>query len=128
VKLKYGAIIFLLGLLAGGVLSRFMSPWLFHRFSHDRRQDKLLRRISAELDLDPGQKEKIAAIFASTRPEMDALISDVRPRFEAIRNAAAAQIRQLLTPDQQTKFDQSRKRREDRWKQAGEPLYMHREE
>ena len=68
-------------------------------------KDRMLEHMSKELHLSEGQKQQIAAIFEAKRPQMMALHEEMRPKFEALRNATQAEIRKLLTPEQQERAD-----------------------
>jgi len=62
-------------------------------------------RMQRELNLTPAQHDQILAIVNETRPKMMKLREDFEhQRHEAVMQARA-QIRAVLTPDQQEKFD-----------------------
>ena len=63
-------------------------------FGHDGRRGRPLERLSRELDLDPAQRREIGAILVRQRERM-------RPLFEETRQ----EIRGVLRPDQQARFD-----------------------
>lgn len=58
------------------------------------------------LNLTPEQQERIQAIFRSSRPRTDSVLQASLPRLEAIRDSVRAEIRAVLTPDQQRTFDE----------------------
>ena len=96
----------LVGLLIGGVAGRFIPFWRFaHHGPGNGHEERMLRRLDKRLGLDEQQRTKITAILASTRQKMEALLAEGRPKFEALRKDTGNQIRSLLRPDQQTKFD-----------------------
>ena len=68
-------------------------------------KDRMLEHMSKELHLSKEQKQLVAAIFEAKRPQMMALHEEMRPKFEALRNATQAEIRKLLTPEQQGRAD-----------------------
>ena len=68
-------------------------------------QERMLKRFDAKLNLTPDQEERLAAILEQKRGKIDALRSEMRPKFEEIRKTTRVEIRQILTPEQQTKFD-----------------------
>jgi len=64
-----------------------------------------MARMQRELNLTPAQHDQILAIINETRPKMMKLREDFeRQRHETITQARA-QVRALLTPEQQEKFD-----------------------
>jgi len=89
----------------------FRPPW-----KEGGMQQHLLNRLDKKLHLSQEQKRNISAIFAAKHPEMMALHAEMRPKFEALRHATQTEIRNLLTPDQQEKFEEMNARMEKRWK------------
>ncbi len=113
---------FLLGAAAGLLLSRCCAISAFHRHGSGRFEHYLLDQFSSKLQLTEEQRGKVAAILEAKRKKVDALRAEIKPRFEEIRTSTSGEIRQLLNPDQQKKFDQleakwsiRRKRFHDRW-------------
>ncbi|MCB4755838.1 MAG: hypothetical protein LHV69_02255 [Elusimicrobia bacterium] len=116
-NLKQMVIPLLVGLLIGGLLGRFASPWhYFKRIPMGNHEDRILKRFSSKLGLNPQQKEEIKAILTLSRKQTEKLLTDIRPKFEAIRKATAAEIRTKLTPEQQAKFDKMEKKFQHRRK------------
>ena len=75
-----------------------------------------LKMMSEKLGLTDEQKEKLKAIFAKNMPKMkeiraDAALSqeDQRAKMMEIRKAEMAEIRALLTPEQQEKMKEMRR-------------------
>ncbi|HVO32317.1 MAG TPA: hypothetical protein VMU17_00280 [Elusimicrobiota bacterium] len=74
-----------------------------------------LRRLFArELKLTPQQQTQVDAILSSGRQQMQQIYADARPRLDAVRNSTRAQIRQLLSPEQQIAFDRLEAKRDAR--------------
>ena len=63
-------------------------------FGHQGRRGRPLERLSRDLDLDPAQRRAIGGILVRQRERM-------RPMFEETRQ----EIRAVLRPDQQARFD-----------------------
>ncbi len=76
-----------------------------HRWGDGQFQHRLLDQFSSELKLTPDQRDKVAAILEAKRQKIETLRAEMRPRFEQIRISTSAEIRQLLTPEQQQRFD-----------------------
>jgi Spy/CpxP family protein refolding chaperone len=53
------------------------------------------------LDLTPAQQAQVDVIMERRRKEMDAFWMEHRPRLHAITDSARAEIRRVLTPEQQ---------------------------
>ena len=113
------AISLLLGFALGTAFGQWHAKENFH--AHWRKdggmKQHLLERFNRELHLSADQKKKIEAIFDAKHPEMFALQAEVRPKFEALRNSAQAEIQKILDPEQRKKFDQMNARMEERWKE-----------
>jgi Spy/CpxP family protein refolding chaperone len=69
--------------------------------------------LAHELDLTADQQKQIDAILDSVQARYDAIHQSVVPQFDQARQEGRAQIRQLLTPDQQPKFDDFMKRMDE---------------
>ena len=67
----------------------------------------LLERLTRELDLDEAQREQIRSVLESSRGRVATLQRDVRERFDNEQRTLHEQIRQVLRPEQQQKFDRS---------------------
>ncbi len=114
---KYGVAFFFVGLLVGGIVGRCLSPGFFYRrLPAEKRQERTLKRFGSKLNLNPEQRESIRKILASRREQIDGLLTEVRPKFEAIRNETADEIRKQLNGDQVQKYDEMHKRYMERWK------------
>lgn len=71
-----------------------------------------LQQMAQELNLTAEQKDKVGDLLKQQMEQGRALREDTslsreqkRERMEAIRKASRAQVRALLTPEQQAKFD-----------------------
>lgn len=62
-------------------------------------------RLFDKLGLSAEQNEKIHAILESRRGRFEAVMSEVRPRMQALREETDAEIRAVLTPEQAAKLD-----------------------
>ncbi len=83
---------------------------------HNRRHHKRgnpVERLTKALDLTPEQQAKIQPIFDQAKPQMKAARQESREKVMAIRENTMAQVRPILTPAQQQKFDAMKKARED---------------
>jgi hypothetical protein len=55
----------------------------------------------------------VQPIIDQTKPQMEAIHKEAMEKMHALMESASAQIRPLLTPEQQTKFDAMKKANED---------------
>lgn len=75
---------------------------------HDMIEENL-----AALQLTPEQKAKVQPIIDQAKPQLKAIHEEAMTKAKAVIDAAVAQVRPLLTPDQQTKLDAQIKAHED---------------
>ena len=72
-----------------------------------------LEHISKELNLTPDQQAKVAPIIDQAKPQVVAIHEEAMQKMKTVIENAVAQIRPLLTPEQQTKLDAIKKAHED---------------
>ena len=72
-----------------------------------------MERMTKALDLTPDQQAKIQPILDQAKPQIIAARKEGMEKVKTIRDNTRAQIRPLLTPPQQQKFDAIQKARED---------------
>ena len=65
-----------------------------------------MRQLNSKLHLTADQQEKINDISEDARKKIGTLRNQVHPKFEDIRTSSRTEIRKLLAPDQQVKFDE----------------------
>ena len=110
----------LMAFVVGGVVgvagARWCAPFAFHRHWQETPA-RMLERFSSKLHLTPTQRTQVAAILEAKRKKIEALRAEVRPKFDQIRTATSAEIRPLLRPEQQKKFDVMQAEWETRRKQ-----------
>src|SRR5262245_34771498 len=115
---KRMALALVVGLLLGaGAAILALHPGLFHHppwWSEAHREAWLLDHFTRQLDLTPEQRTQVAAILEDKREKIHSLEGELQPRFQEIRQAAREEIRKILTPEQQAKFDAMAEKRRDR--------------
>jgi len=80
----------------------------------------LVERLTTDLNLTVDQQKKIEEILTASRTRVETLQRDVRDRFDAEQRSLREAIHQVLTPEQQQKFDQ-RERERGRFGRRGPP-------
>ncbi len=106
---KHLAVMFLLGaVLVGGALGftadrvllgeRVCKRWGDHR--------GMRARFSEELELTAAQRASMDTILDERHRQISEVLKPVRPQMDSISENARGQIRRLLTPAQQAKFDE----------------------
>ena len=121
---KQVTLAFVIGTGMGAAATWAYAPRMFHpHWGSVQFQQHMLEQFSSKLRLTPDQRQHVAAILEAKREKMDALRAEIRPRFEALRTSTSAEIRQFLTPEQQTRFDvmesewkTKRERFHERWR------------
>lgn len=95
----------LVALLIGLVVGWFAAGKLQHERMVGWKHGRMLERFSRELNLTPDQKSKVQKIMEDSRTKLEALHTEMGPKFDEIRNASKQEIRAILTPEQTAKFD-----------------------
>ncbi len=122
------ALVFLLGGLTGGgvalALTRERAVRALEGHPRGRGQAPLLRELDRELALTPGQRARIGELLRAAqkdrREAMRRVLSECGEPLRERQRALAAEIRVLLTPEQQPRFDELAAERERRFFE-GEP-------
>jgi len=130
-KLKgYGALVlvFVLGILIGGAGSRAMLQARYKRFFRDPSEMFERRRLGAlsrRLKLDDAQEDRARDIFGKYGKQRRALTREIMVRcgepLHAQKVQMDAEIRALLRPDQQARYDQLIKDSERRFPPPDSP-------
>jgi hypothetical protein len=84
-----------------------------------RFQDRILARLTKELDLRPEQQQKVKTLLTEAGQDFTRLRDEIGPRFREIRDRSKERIRAVLDAAQQPKFDtvsQEWERRIERWR------------
>jgi hypothetical protein len=66
----------------------------------------MLDQLSEKLNLTDTQKAQIAPILEDAKPKMKAIYDEARARRKALIESVSGQITPILTPEQQTKFEE----------------------
>jgi Spy/CpxP family protein refolding chaperone len=72
-----------------------------------------LEHLSKDLELTDDQKAKVQPIIDQAKPQIEAIHKEAMEKTHAIMESTGAQIRPLLTPQQQQKYDAMKKAHED---------------
>jgi Spy/CpxP family protein refolding chaperone len=84
-----------------------------HGRGHRGHRGNPLEHMTRNLDLTPEQQAKIQPIIDQAKPQIAAIQQEAKQKAKAVRDNTVAQIRPLLTPEQQQKFDTLQKAREE---------------
>jgi Spy/CpxP family protein refolding chaperone len=70
------------------------------------QQPSFLKRIQKQLDLTPAQRDQIARIMHDSQERNRPLWNQIAPQLHAEMKRAREEIREVLNPGQQKKFDE----------------------
>ena len=77
--------VFLTGLLLGGAIVGFgMDYYMKHRVNDSNNPEHILNRLSKQLNLTEGQKNRVAALLKVEAPKMDALRKDMAKKSHVL--------------------------------------------
>ena len=107
---KYLAVLLLLGTATAGYALGFTSERVIGQNRDDecRRggdQRAMRARLGEELSLSESQRVQLDRILDERHRQMTLVLAPVRPQMDSISAAARTQIRVMLAPEQQTRFD-----------------------
>lgn len=111
-------VVFIAGMVLGGLVT---TGFLFNKMRHFAegsgtiRHRWLMLRMSRELDLTAEQKPRIQRILTESEQEMMQLLQRSLTEFAAIMKRQRADLKTVLTPEQQAKFDQTFERFRSHW-------------
>jgi Spy/CpxP family protein refolding chaperone len=83
---------------------------------HQRHEKRLLERLRSELDLEPDQEARLKDLLENNHDRARAFWDNVHQDYARLRQDFRSQIRALLTPEQQTRFDRMLERQDSRRK------------
>jgi hypothetical protein len=119
--------IFLLLAFGLGVVGGALGFGLYHARFGDWRspegaarfQDRILSRLTKELELRSEQRQKVEAVLKEAAQEFARLRDEIGPRFREIRDRSKERIDAILDAAQQAKFEtvsREWERRIERWR------------
>ena len=106
-------VVFVAGLAAGVAVRPWLGPGptrgfgprgMVGRPAPDRMTERLLERISAEIDLTPEQVQGLRAVFDGRQQRLREINKEVRDRFETQQAQMNEEISAILTPEQMEIF------------------------
>ncbi len=72
-----------------------------------------MQHLTKSLNLTPDQQAKVQPLIDQAKPQIIAIHKNAMQQTQAILDKTMSQIRPMLTPEQQTKFDALQKARQD---------------
>ncbi len=87
--------------------------------NRNRMRARIVRHLTDDLTLTPAQATAVNAIFARRELQLDSVRSRVGPQLDSLRNQMRLSIDSVLTPEQRTKFAETRKKYDSHRKASG---------
>jgi flagellar biosynthesis chaperone FliJ len=116
----YVALVFLSGMVLGAVGHRlYMVSTVSAKLTPEEFRKKVVTEYQQRLKLTDDQVQRLNIIMDETRARIEETRQKLHPAYQKIREEQQAKFRDMLTPQQQTEYDQIRKEREQRQKQGG---------
>lgn len=118
------ALIFLLGGGLGAVLGflagshRAQAP-AGSKKTREARRAEMVERLDQELHLTAAQRESVDQILSALQEQFQAVHKQTEPLMKEAREAGRKRIRAILTPEQQSKYDEYLKRADQERKRTG---------
>jgi len=108
------ALVFVLGVVAGSLGTGFYHKYLFARHKGDpsARKAFILKRFCQKLDLTENQKNEFKGIIDQLEGKREQYFRKSRLELGKIMDQGFSQMREVLSPKQQKKFDELKKRHE----------------
>jgi len=106
-------VVFVLGGVTGGSLDRLYLANRSGSPNHNRRgTDRIIEKWREDLKLNDGQVAKIRTIFEESRREFPQSRLAECPGFKESRARTRSRVRELLTSEQQKRFDEMNAQRD----------------
>jgi Spy/CpxP family protein refolding chaperone len=113
----YFIITFLLGIVVGGAGVLFYG-WYGGHWHRGFEKQRIVQRLTRELNLTGAQVKQLDQIVDDSMKRFAELRKQFEPQFDAAREESNNRIRQILTPEQLTKFNEMVRRFEERGKRG----------
>jgi len=117
--------VFLLGAALGGVLgyltAHHSTSAANQPLSEPERRARRLEQMTRELSLTPAQSQQLDGILKERHAESKAIHDQTDLQIEQVRKKGRDQVRAILTPEQQPKFEEFLKRLDEERKRNPPP-------
>lgn len=112
----YFAATFVLGVIIGGA-AVFIYAWNTGHWHRGFNRDRVVHHLQEELGLSSPQVQQVRQIIDDEGKKFSELQKQVEPQFMAVREDTRNRIRQLLSPQQLSKFNEMVRRWDERHRQ-----------
>ncbi len=87
-----------------------------HGQSDGDRNERFKAKLESELGLTPEQMQELDTVLASNREKADVFWKQSRKSYQELRKEFRQAIRDMLTPEQQNKYDEMVRKHDERRK------------
>jgi hypothetical protein len=103
--------VFFVGIATGILITNFYETRVAadRRDNRDRDGQRDVNQVHDYLGLDQDQRIRVNRILEEGRVQVRGLRKETRPQFEAIEENTQARIREILNPDQLTRYEEFRR-------------------
>lgn len=113
----YFALTFLLGVTVGAAGVFFFAWYSGHWQQRGSNRERIIRHFRTELNLSDNQVKQLRQILDDTGNRFRDVQRQMEPQFQAIREETRNRIRQILSPEQVTKFNELARKWDERRRQ-----------
>jgi len=105
---------YIVAMAAGAAVGVTVDRWVLReRLVNEWSDPRAMRtKLADDLRLDATQRVRLDSILDARNRRFEELMAPTRPLLDSVSANARQQIRDLLTPEQQTAYDQLRRERE----------------
>ncbi len=106
---------YLLAMAAGAAVGVTVDRWVLReRLVNEWANPRAMRsKLADNLKLDATQRVRLDSILDARNRRFEELMGPTRPLLDSVTVNARKQIRELLTPEQQTVYDKMQREREE---------------
>ena len=106
--------IFFIGIGTGVLIANFYTTRVAGAPDRNERAKRDINKFYDYLGLNAEQRDQVHKIGEETRHEFQELRKETQPRFAAIQEKSRVKIRAVLNDEQRTKYDEFRRRMDER--------------
>ncbi len=114
----YFILTFILGVLVGAAGTYFYA-WHSGHWHRPFSRARVVQHLRHDLNLSDTQTQQVDQILADSGKKFQEIQKSMDPQFQALREDTRNRIRQILTPEQVTKFDEIVRRIDEMHKRRG---------
>ena len=114
-------LVLVLGIALGAVGATVVNRHVYAARVRVPNPARPVTRLTQDLSLTPDQVKQVSTILGDMQTKYDGIRQEMSPQFEQVRQQGREQIRELLTLEQQPKFEDFLKRVDEDRKRRNQP-------